>query len=393
MRGAPRIFIFLMAEATSLHFFIFRRTVFVGSSVWSVVMTTPLLRELRRNIPHAWITLVVKPDICNLVQLCPYVDEVLIWERLVSGRMAQLRRRVQALVFAWKHLWRHRFDVAIVPRSDVDYYDAAFLAYFSGATVRLGYSEKAHGYRKEPCRGLDRLHSHLMRGISPKHEVERGLDMLRIMNGVVMNDRLELWLDESDLRLADEVLLSHAVRPDQLLIGVAPGAGAPRRAWPVQRYAELAAWLCEEHDACILAVGGKGEERLGRHLVETLGDRTIDVIGQTTLRQTAALLKRCHFFVGNDTGPMHLAAAMGVPIVEISCHPGSGSPVHPNSPLRFGPWEVPCVVVQPERPRRPCSEGCGAGSEPHCILEIGIKEAQNAILEILVKCRLSEDVG
>jgi heptosyltransferase-2 len=109
--------------------------------IGDVVMTTPFLRELRRNLPDAWITLVVKPAVYNLVERCPYVNEVLVYDWNTKHRLLKpLQRHWRALQLAWKHLWKRRFDLAILPRWDVDSYHGSFVLYFSGAPWRVGYS-------------------------------------------------------------------------------------------------------------------------------------------------------------------------------------------------------------------------------------------------------------
>ena len=111
--------------------------------IGDVVMTTPFLRELRRNLPGAWITLAVKPSLFNLVELCPYVNEVLTYEKELqkSVAFALLRHHWRDIKSAVAFSRKQPYDLAIVPRWDTDYYNASYLAYFSGAPWRIGYSE------------------------------------------------------------------------------------------------------------------------------------------------------------------------------------------------------------------------------------------------------------
>lgn len=109
-----------------------------------------------------------------------------------------------------------------------------------------------------------------------------------------------------------------------------------------------------------------------------IGGDAIDLTNRATVRETAAVLAHCSLFCGNDSGPMHLAAAAGVPIVEVSCHSVSGDDLHPNSPKRFGPWGVPNRVVQPETPKDDCAEGCRF-EVPHCILNVRVDSVVAAI--------------
>jgi ADP-heptose:LPS heptosyltransferase len=87
------------------------------------------------------------------------------------------------------------------------------------------------------------------------------------------------------------------------------------------------------------------------------------------LRESAAVLELCTLFIGNDSGPKHMAAAMKTPVIEISCHPLTASADFEYSPSRFGAWGKDVRVVQPNYSRSPCSEGCRA-NEAHCILGV-----------------------
>ena len=355
--------------------------------IGDVVLTTPFLRELRRNLPNAWVTLVVKPQVYNLVELCPYVNEVLTYDWGEKGRSGELRRHVGAIKLAAQHLWKRKFDLAVLPRWDADhYYHGTFLVYFSGAPWRVGYSEGVISHKRRLNGGYDRLFTHVLNDSTVKHEVEHNLDVIRFLGGQVQDERLELWLSEEDETFTEQMLKSHGVGPDNLLIAFAPGAGVPKRMWPLGNFIELGTWLKSQYAAHLVVGGGRGEERLGRELQQKIGDTVINAVAQTTLRQTSALLKRCHLYVGNDAGPMHLAAAAGIPVVEISCHPLDGSPSHPNSPVRFGPWGVPHIVLQPEKAIAPCSKACNA-TQAHCILSITVGQVKEAIMPLLSQSR------
>jgi heptosyltransferase-2 len=133
---------------------------------------------------------------------------------------------------------------------------------------------------------------------------------------------------------------------------------------------ELGRRLVREYDARFVVVGGPQDSHLGQRLETELGSsRVLNLAGRITLRQTGAVLERCCLTVSNDSGPMHLAAAVGSPVVKIAWHPRGSSPADPDSPARFHPWGVPHVVVQPERATDGCRDSCES-SEPHCILGI-----------------------
>jgi len=348
--------------------------------IGDVVMTSPFLRELRQLIPQAHITLVVKPAVYNLVELCSYVDEVLTYDwQTGDPRTRNLRLHWRALKLFWKYYWKDRFDLAILPRWDADRHYATFVTYFSGAPSRVGYSENVNTLKQKLNHSLDLLLTHPINDPVQKHEVEHNLDVVRFLGGQIQDDKLELWTDERDETWANAFLIEKGIKKDDFLIALSPGTRQPRKEWPVDRFAELSAWLQQEYQAKILVLGAKEEESLGNKLVKRLGSFVINALGRTTLRQTTALLKRCQLFVGNDTGPMHLAGALGVPVVAVFCHPEGGSDSSSNSPARFGPWQSPCVIVQPKNSTLPCMEECSA-EEPHCILGVTVEQVKNALI-------------
>lgn len=348
--------------------------------IGDVVLATALLRELRWNLDSAWITLVVKPSVLNLVETCPYVNDVIAYDQKHESLIDHIRSYVQAWRLAAFHLWRYRYDLAIVPRWDTDAADATLLAYLSGASRRMWYSEEVSERKKRRNRGYDRVMTDALgdQNDGVAHEVTRNLNLVRALGGTVHSEQLELWLTDEDERFIDHYLKSNHATEMKNLIALVPGAGAAKRRWPLQRYVNLGQWLLRTFEATILLLGGPGEEPLSRVMERQLVGNVVNTVGEVSLRQTAALLGRCQLFVGNDSGPMHIAAAMRVPIVEISCHPSSGASSSNNSPERFGPWSVPSAVLQPDTPTPPCVDECVANA-PHCILNISTTQVQEAV--------------
>ncbi len=357
--------------------------------IGDVILTTPFFRELRRNLPDAWITLVVKPEVYNLVEICPYVNEVLTFNPKFTGPLPIVRRNWRLFWFALHHLWRRRFDLAILPRWDTDFYHATYLLYFSGAPWRVGYSEKVNEGKKHRNKGYDYLLTCQLSNGRSKHEVEHNLNVIRYLRGLIRDQKTELWINAKDEEFAKRILDENGIASNDLLICLAPGAGAPKRVWPANRFLELGKTLHEEYKAKFLIVGSAREKELGKKLEHLLSPFALNMVGQTTLRQLTALLKCCRLYIGNDTGPMHIAGAVNVPIIGLSCHPKSGSSLSPNSPKRFGPWKVKHVIIQPEKPLAPCTKECIA-NEPHCIKAVTVEEVKRAVEMMLPKSKALE---
>ena len=350
--------------------------------IGDVVLTVPFLRELRKNLPHANIVLLVSSATYNLVEHCPYVDEVLNNGPVAAGGIDVVKVPIKSLVIAARHLWKRRFDLAISPRWDEDIHQATFTQYFSGAPLRVGYSEKVNPRKSLHNKGRDRLLTHPLMESALKHEVAHNLDIVRFLDGKIDETTLELWGTEEDYGVAERILGEGGFNPSYPLTVLCPGAAAAKRMWPASRFAELGRCLAKRYGGHVLLIGGPRDTALGQELRAGLGHCAIDATGKTTLRQTYALLRKSDLYVGGDTGPMHIAAAARRPVVEISCHPRSGSRESVNSPERLGPWGTPHAVIQPARPIQPCSAECSAKSS-HCITQITVAEVMQAAEKLL----------
>lgn len=308
------------------------------------VMLTPFVRELRSGLPQAWITLVVKPQLKELWDACPYVNEVIAYDRQTG--LPNLHSHLSALSLARNRLWKKRFDLAIVPRWDADVYNASFLAYFSGAAHRVGYSEKVSEYKKQLNKGFDSLFTNVSDDTALKHDSVRNLDLLMGLGLKADDKKTELWVTQADMNAADELLASKGIQRDDLLVCLYPSGGSSvLKQWPVANFIELGRWVHKNYGAKIIIAGGPGDEKVCRELAEGVGNGAVSLCGGLALRSAASIFKKCCLFIGNDTGPTHMAAAMGIPVVAIF-----GS----SCPHRFAPIGDNCAVLWKAYECGPC---------------------------------------
>ena len=342
-----------------------------------VILTTPLLRELRHNAPSAHITLVTRPVFRELFETCPYVDHILDFTPEGSGRWP---RRYQvcyrAFQFARHHLQAQTFDLAINPRRDVDLYGATYVTYFSGAPCRVGPCDRATGQRLRWNKGFEQLHTVGLEGARGQHETAFELDLLRTLGGRIQQDDLELWTTAEDDKHA-----FHLLAPTRPWIALAPGAGHPRRRWPLEHYQQVAQMAVAKRGCSVVVVGGRQDQELGSQLARRSA-HTLDLTGQLSLRQTAAVLRRCRLLLSNDSGPAHMAEAVRTPVIVVSCHPRDGDPDHSQSIARFGPRNPNSCVLQPERATPACGPSCEAPAA-HCILSVPVDPVLAAVNRIL----------
>lgn len=356
------------------------------------VLNTPLLRELRREFPAANISLVVNERALNLSETCPYVDEVIPFRCNVPGFLRPILLPWRAYRLAGRMRSRERFDLAILPRRDADMGWATFIAYFSGATWRLGFGSRVDTYKKRVNNGFDKLLTHVIpEDPARKHEVEHNLAVLRALGGTAEDDRTELWVTSADESYAEQVLSRHGVGEKFPVFGISPSHGnSELKQWPISSYAELCMELVGRYDGTIVVFGGPGEEPLGRQIEERVPANVINLIGKTTLRQMAGVMKRCHLFIGNDAGPLHIATAIGAPVIGIygsSCH------------HRFGPWKHHAVLNR-QLPCGPCGQGdtydrCWSCvfEVPRCLTELDVAQVLQKTEEVQWESRLRADQG
>jgi glycogen(starch) synthase len=344
------------------------------ADIGDILLSGPFLRELRRFLPRAEIHLAVQPRMLNLVEKCPYVDAVIPfdWRRVKDWKTAfrgHVRWWLDAGKLARHSLWKHRFDTAISLRWNNDAPQAAslILMYVSGAPRRIAYINGPDDFLFLRLGDVNRLTTAGPARGAPKHEVERQLDILRFLGGHPENAGLEVWTTEEDERFARHFLSRSGLTGKEPLVAMAPGAAWGYRRWPVGRFIEVGRWLQENFGASILIVASRSELDLAFQVEKGLHrDRAFNLAGRTTLREMAAVLKRCRLFVGNDSGPMHVAAASGVPSVGL---------FGPGEYERFRPWGPGHEVVRLGFTCNPCSENCQF-NEPRCILGITVEQVK-----------------
>jgi heptosyltransferase-2 len=351
------------------------------ADIGDVILTSPFLRELRRFLPKARIMFVVQPKMFNLVENCPYVNEVITydyraaknWKSFYHG---SFRWWLQSARIAKRYLWKYRPDLAISTRWNNDPCQAAsiILMYMSGAPVRLGYQDVLQDQKRRSMKDINHLITHGPVRSFARHEIELQFDILRLLGACPKERSLEVWTTQKDEIFARNLLDRINKSDRDLLIALGPGASWSFRRWPPSRFIELGNWLQENYKAHILIYGGKDELELALHIERGLHKtQTVNLAGKTTLREMASLLKHCKLFIGNDSGPLHVAAASGVPVIDF---------FGPADYNRFRPWgaqhEVLCLGLSCS----PCPERC-LFDEPRCIKGISVNHVKKIAAEKL----------
>jgi heptosyltransferase-2 len=304
---------------------------FIGDTI----LTVPFLRNLRRAEPDAYIAWMVAPGSSEVVQGIPYVDELIYWDPVTIHADSRGTHRTFGAKLAFiRELHGRRFDKAYVLKRSLS---SAIIAFLSGASERVGFDTEGRGIlltRRVPYR-------------HDQHEVQNFLDVLRADGIPVEDDFLEGWISPEEEKFAKEYLAERGISKDEPLLAIHPFAANRARGWHEDNFIELANRFQNTHGARVVIFGGNGDREPAEYLRGKIFPEPVMAVGSTTIRQTMAILARCRLLVCNDSGIMHLGAAIGVPLVAI---------FGPQSPVKFGPWGESCRVVYSAFPCSPCRQ-------------------------------------
>jgi heptosyltransferase-2 len=319
------------------------QTAFLGD----VVLTTPLLSVLAER--HGPVDVVTTPAAAELLEGHPAVAEVVPYDKRGTARGWRSFRRLGS------ELRSRRYSRVYLPHRSLR---SAALAIWSGARERIGFADSpvAWSYTRPVAR------------LTVGHEVERLLALAAPLD--TEPPPVSLAIGARDLDAADAWLGANNV--GTRFTAIAPGSVWATKRWPY--YAELAAAL----DGAVVIVGGKEDAPLAQHIVARSGGKAVSAAGALSLRQSAAVIRRAGCLVTNDSAPLHLATAVGTPIVALF------GPTVPE--FGFGPRRSGDVVLgHPELPCRPCSrhgpQRCPLGHH-RCMRELSVESVIRAITSV-----------
>src|SRR5450631_1082681 len=323
-------------------------------------MTSPAIGAIRECFSRAEITLLANPLVSQLFSPHVWVDRVITFDRNGAHKGIAGRFRLAG------QLREQDFDAAIIlPNS----FESALIPWLAGIQVRLGKSGNSRGFM-------------LTASYRPEvqtpvvHEVEYYLDLVNHF-GITGEARVPLLTvtpaedGNAAVRLAEQ-----GITADDFIIGINPGAafGSAKR-WYPERFAEVAGRLAAAWNAKVVIFGGPGETDIAAGIERHLDGQCCNLAGKTNLRELMALIQRCNFLVTNDSGPMHIAAACGVPLVAIF-----GSTDHAST----SPYTDKAVIVRKEVECAPCKlRECP--TDHRCMTAVSADDVVQAALQLREK--------
>lgn len=307
-----------------------------------MVLLTPALRALKNAYPESNLALLLRPPVADLMEAHPYVDTCIV--------DTKNRGRYRSLTGLVRRIHRGAFDVAVVlhPTS----FRNALLPFLARVPIRVGTNVSRRGLLlTASCEDDTRV-----------HEVHRYLRVLRLLTINASPDFLEFWHTDADRKMIQDILHAEGVSLSDRLIALNLGTTWRTKRWDIANFVEVIEQIARRTpDTRVVLTGSSTETELAAALPTSLP--AINLVGKTSILQLGALLERCEICLTCDSGPMHIAAAVGTPTIAL---------FGPTDPVRHKPYGAGHTVVEKPVVCRPCYRRmCHRQDAPHlCMTEI-----------------------
>lgn len=326
--------------------------------IGDVILSLPMLPLLKRRYPNAKISVLVRNYTCELVEHHSCVDEILIYEREDSLR---------SLWNTLQNIRARKFDVAIIPYPR---FRSTLLTFLAGIRVRVGT-----GYRWYSALINRKVFEH--RKDAKRHEVEYNLQLLRSL-GIDPDSapQFEFTILPAAMRAVDAFLADHNLGRAERFAILHPGSGGSAREWRAENFSKLGDLIQSGAGLKVIVSGGRAELGLAQRVIDGMKIPAISAAGKLSLMEFGALAKRASVFVSNSTGPMHIAAVVGTPVVAFF------PPIVPCSPVRWGPYSARKKVFVADNKTCTLCHGSPCKSNV-CMDQIAVDDVLHAIKLLL----------
>ncbi|MFQ5812561.1 MAG: lipopolysaccharide heptosyltransferase II [Anaerolineae bacterium] len=333
-----------------------------------LLFTTPAVKLLREALPQVRITYLIGPWSKAVIENNPNIDKIALcpFPGFTRQKKRSLFEPYVILLRYARQLRQEGFDLAIILR--FDHWWGALLAYLAGIPRRVGYD----------IAEVRPFLTDIVPYSPHRHEVEQSLALVEQVTGCrsqVARSLLEFNLTAEGEGFAERYLAGHGVEDGDLLIGIHPGAGAPVKLWRNEAWAQVADTLAQRYGAKVILTGSPEESPLCRAIADEMTTKPIVAAGETSLGGLAAIMARCQVVLGVDSGPLHLAVALGTSTVHL---------FGPVDSRAFGPWGDPAchIVVTSEMDCIPCNRLDYPSAELHqhpCVRNITVEQVLEAV--------------
>ena len=332
------------------------KKILVRTTNWvgDVVMTLPALEAVGKCFPDCHVSVLAKPWVAPLFDGHPVVNDVII-----HNVKKDFFSRISDIFRLSSHIKKHRFDLAILFQNA---FEAALIAKMAGIKHITGYNTDCRGF-------LLTDHAPMKFDLKKDHQVGYYLDILKHLGCESEKSDPQLYVSEEKMKKADELLESLGIKKNDILLGLSPGAiFGPAKRWPPDRFASIGDMAVEKWNAKVIVLGSNKELEICNKVSDQMINKPFNLCGMTGLGEAMGIIKRCNFFVTNDSGLMHVAGALKVPLVAIF-----GS----TNPYATGPRGSEAIVIQHKTDCSPCLKPV-CPTDFRCMLDISPEEVWEA---------------
>jgi heptosyltransferase-3 len=332
-------------------------------NIGDVLLATPTIKVLREHFPRAYIAMVVNSGTEEMVTGNPYLDEVIVFYQGLK-KLPPMARFKEQMRFIFD-IRKRNFDLTInLTEGD----RGAILCLLSGARDRVGYHPRGKGLL-----GKRYIFTHLVKPNLTRHMVEYNLDAMRVLGINPKDKKVSIYWSQRDKEYVDYLLSKFNIERGDSLVHVHPTSRWLFKCWNDLSFAETIDWLAIKKNIRVVLTSSAEKKELKKvNMILSMCKSTpVNLSGLLTLKQLAALSKRCQLFVGIDSAPMHIAAAVGTPVIVL---------FGPSRELNWGPWGNGHMVIKKDWKCIPCGkDGCSGSKVSLCLEAITPEEVQRAI--------------
>lgn len=331
-----------------------RRVLLISATaLGDTLFSTPAIRALKERFP-AWELEVLGHRVFGAVLAHnPYIARLFAY----PGR----NRRLLHLI---RELRARRYDLVIILHGNDP--EATMVAYLTGSPFIIGSANSplSFVYAAQVAPPADPL----------AHAIERRLDYVRLLGADTQDKRMDLFLTPGEVRKAQAILLRHFGAMPPLMVALHPTGSDPYKWWPAASFIEVGNYLYEHYQASLLIISGSQDRDAAEAIAARIKGPSLVTGGRYPLLTVAALLSQCRLLVANDSGPLHLGLALGVPTIAL---------IGADHPSRIGPYGVEWGVSLHKREEVCALEPCLLKKcpEPRCLTAIGVSEVVRLIKE------------
>lgn len=323
------------------------------TAIGDTLLGTPAMRALKETYPASYVAVLAHKGRMDILKGNPHVDELISFEK------------------GWLSLWqtgrglkRRGFDVVLIFHGNDPW--TLPVAWLSGAPEIVGYRDDT---------SFDFLLTRIIpMPVAGSHAIDRRLELSRAVRADTNDRKLVLRLTEEEKASADDLLRLLGTDKNRPLVGLQPGAARPYKCWPLERFADLGRRLIEEFGAQVVITGSPQEAAMADRLRKMIGDGAASAAGRTEIRGMGVLMEHMSAYVTNDTGPMHMAFAVGTPTVALFC---------PSDAASLGPsaeQEKHRMLSKPLTCTPCITKRC---NDPVCMEQFSVDEVADAVRQVI----------